>query len=349
MDGIHDMGGMQGFGKVEPEPNEPLFHAPWEGRALALNRVMGYAGLWTIDQTRYAIEQFPPVFYLTASYYKKWFVRLENMLVERGLVGADELAAGHSLRQGPPLKRKMTADNIEPALNRNKYGRPTNVPAGFKVGDRVRTKNIHPAGAHAAAALCARQDRRGRAGARLPRLSGHRRGRGGREPAMALHRRVRRPRIVGREFRPGAHRVDRGVRALSGAGLRWQRSILPRRAAPPTRSRAFRAMPRGRCSASRGRRRRSRWRSRCTSAGCSPGRNGPRRSADEIKRAQAAGDPDTGETYYHHWLKTLERLVAEKGVTNAQMLARYHEAWDRAADRTPHGQPIELKPEDFAS
>jgi nitrile hydratase accessory protein len=70
--------------------------------------------------------------------------------------------------------------------------------------------------------------------------------------------------------------------------------------------------------------------------------------ADEIKRAQAAGDPDTGETYYHHWLRTLERLVAEKGVTSAQMLARYHEAWDRAAGRTPHGQPIELRPQDFA-
>jgi nitrile hydratase len=83
MDGIHDMGGMHGFGKVEPEPNEPVFHAAWEGRALALNRAMGYAGLWTIDQTRFAIEKFPPVFYLTASYYKKWFVRLESMLGER--------------------------------------------------------------------------------------------------------------------------------------------------------------------------------------------------------------------------------------------------------------------------
>ena len=69
--------------------------------------------------------------------------------------------------------------------------------------------------------------------------------------------------------------------------------------------------------------------------------------ADEIKRAQAAGDPDTGETYYHHWLATLERLVAEKGVADRATLARYHDAWDRAADRTPHGQPIELRAEDF--
>ena len=69
--------------------------------------------------------------------------------------------------------------------------------------------------------------------------------------------------------------------------------------------------------------------------------------AAEIKRAQAAGDPDTGETYYLHWLATLERLVAEKGVTDRAMLARYHDAWDHAADRTPHGQPIELRKDDF--
>ena len=69
--------------------------------------------------------------------------------------------------------------------------------------------------------------------------------------------------------------------------------------------------------------------------------------SDEIKRAQAAGDPDTGETYYHHWLAALERLVAERGVATRETLARYHDAWDHAADRTPHGQPIELRPEDF--
>lgn len=69
--------------------------------------------------------------------------------------------------------------------------------------------------------------------------------------------------------------------------------------------------------------------------------------AEEIKKAQAAGDPDTGETYYHHWLATLERMVAEKGVTSSQTLAEYHDAWERAAHRTPHGTPIELKAEDF--
>ena len=67
----------------------------------------------------------------------------------------------------------------------------------------------------------------------------------------------------------------------------------------------------------------------------------------EIKRAQAAGDPDTGETYYQHWLNTLERLVTEKGAATRDALHRYRDAWDHAADRTPHGTPIKLKPEDF--
>lgn len=70
--------------------------------------------------------------------------------------------------------------------------------------------------------------------------------------------------------------------------------------------------------------------------------------SQEIARAQAAGDPDTGETYYHHWLAALERIVTTKGVTTRAALKDYHDAWDAAADRTPHGKPIELKPEDFA-
>ena len=68
---------------------------------------------------------------------------------------------------------------------------------------------------------------------------------------------------------------------------------------------------------------------------------------EEIKKAQAAGDPDTGETYYRHWLATLERIVSEKGVTTSKVLAQHYDAWGRAAHRTPHGTPIELKAEDF--
>lgn len=67
----------------------------------------------------------------------------------------------------------------------------------------------------------------------------------------------------------------------------------------------------------------------------------------EIKRAQAGGDPDTGETYYRHWLATLERIIADKGLADAVTLARTRDAWQRACARTPHGVPIELKADDF--
>ncbi len=145
MDGVHDMGGMHGFGKVEPEPNEPVFHVAWEAHCLALNRAMGYTGIWTIDQTRAGIEELPPDVYLTSSYYKKWAVRLENLVVARGLAGADEIEAGHALRPGKPLKRKLAAADVPNTLTRGSYSRPAAAPARFAPGDRVRTKNIHPA------------------------------------------------------------------------------------------------------------------------------------------------------------------------------------------------------------
>jgi nitrile hydratase accessory protein len=71
--------------------------------------------------------------------------------------------------------------------------------------------------------------------------------------------------------------------------------------------------------------------------------------AHEIKAAQAAGDPDSGETYYRHWLGALERLVTEKQIAGAEALARYRQAWRQAAQRTPHGAPIALADEDFGS
>src|SRR3982750_2938471 len=112
MNGIHDMGGMQGFGKVEPEPNEPVFHAEWEKRSLAISRALSYAKLWNIDMSRAKIETLPPHLYLTMAYYDKWLYRNELLLLERGLVSTDELAAGHSLSPGKPLPRKLTAADV---------------------------------------------------------------------------------------------------------------------------------------------------------------------------------------------------------------------------------------------
>ena len=144
MDGIHDMGGMHGFGKVEPESNEPVFHASWEGRCLALNRAMGAIGAWTIDEGRAGIEQLPPEVYLAASYYGKWAMRLHNMVVARGLAGADELAAGHKLHESEPPARRLAVADVPRTLNRGSFERSAATPARFAVGDRVRAKNMHP-------------------------------------------------------------------------------------------------------------------------------------------------------------------------------------------------------------
>jgi nitrile hydratase subunit beta len=144
MDGIHDMGGMDGFGDIHIEQNEPPFHEAWEGRVMALQRAMSFAGAWNIDHARYAQERIRPDIYLAASYYQKWALAMETNVVERGLAGADELQAGHALRHGKALPRKFTADLIPEKLTRGTFYREPQAPARFKIGDHVRTKNIHP-------------------------------------------------------------------------------------------------------------------------------------------------------------------------------------------------------------
>jgi nitrile hydratase beta subunit len=105
---------------------------------------MGYARLWNIDMSRAAIEVLPPDVYLTRSYYEKWLLRLEQLLLERGLIDADEIAAGHARRPGKPLPRRLDAADVAAALTRGSYGRAPSAPARFKIGDRVRTRNINP-------------------------------------------------------------------------------------------------------------------------------------------------------------------------------------------------------------
>jgi nitrile hydratase len=139
------MGGMDGFGKVEAEPNEPTFHEEWEGRVMAMVRAMGANGGVNIDAQRFARESLPPEVYLTSSYYKKWFLGIENQIVERNMVSADEIEAGHSLRQSPPLQRgTFTLDDVQRCEVRGSFGREPQAPAMFKPGDMVRAKNINP-------------------------------------------------------------------------------------------------------------------------------------------------------------------------------------------------------------
>jgi nitrile hydratase len=145
MDGVHDMGGMDGFGKVEPESNEPVFHEAWEGRVMAMNRTLGAAGAWNIDMARYSREELPPAVYLASSYYERWQLAMEQLLVERGLVDADELAEGAALRPGKRLRRgKFTAGDTERVMARGSFERPASAPPRFSPGDAVRARNIHP-------------------------------------------------------------------------------------------------------------------------------------------------------------------------------------------------------------
>jgi len=144
MDGVHDMGGMDGFGKVEPEKDEPVFHAPWEGRVLAMEAAMEYAGAWRIDHLRFAQEKLPPLTYLSVSYYHRWALALESNVTELGYASPEELSGGRTLAPGKTLPRKLTLDVVGRGLRRSSFYRPQLAPARFKPGDRVRTKNIHP-------------------------------------------------------------------------------------------------------------------------------------------------------------------------------------------------------------
>jgi nitrile hydratase beta subunit len=146
MNGIHDMGGMDGFGKVEPEADEPVFHAPWEGRVIAMIRAMGAAGAWNLDMFRDTREHQPPAVYLTSSYYKSWALSVETLTLRRGYVAPEELATGHALHPARSLPRDvLRAKDVPAAVRRGSYERPSTSPAQFKAGDRVRTKNMHPA------------------------------------------------------------------------------------------------------------------------------------------------------------------------------------------------------------
>src|SRR5271168_2666820 len=114
MNGVHDMGGMDGFGKVEAEPNEPMFHERWEGRVLAMVRALGAAGAFNIDTSRFYRESLPPDVYLSSSYYKKWLLGLEDMLIAKGFVEPREVANGRALEPAKPLKHgKFTVDDVE--------------------------------------------------------------------------------------------------------------------------------------------------------------------------------------------------------------------------------------------
>ncbi len=151
MNGAHDLGGMHGFGPIDPEAEseEPVFHAEWERRAFAISLAAAFHGKWTIDTSRHSRERQDPADYLRHSYYENWIAGLETLLFEAGLVSESELATGKSEGLAPAEVRKRTikASQVPAVLAK---GSPTTMDtpleAKFKPGDRVRVRNIHPSG-----------------------------------------------------------------------------------------------------------------------------------------------------------------------------------------------------------
>jgi len=149
MNGVHDMGGMHGLGRVEIEPDEPWFHHEWERRALALTLATGFLGEWNIDMSRHARERMPGAEYLAATYYEKWLWGLERLLVERRLVPQAELDARLRDADAPVRRtghpRLLTAAVVEPLLKKGGTARVNQpAPARFSPGDRVVARNINP-------------------------------------------------------------------------------------------------------------------------------------------------------------------------------------------------------------
>jgi nitrile hydratase beta subunit len=147
MNGVHDLGGLQDFGPILPEADEPIFHADWERRALALTLAMGATGQWTLDQSRHCRESLPPAQYLGSSYYEIWIAGLERLMLDRGLVTAEELASGRMSEPAKPVTRVLAAADVSAALARGgPVSRAPSAPARFSVGDAVVARNMHPRG-----------------------------------------------------------------------------------------------------------------------------------------------------------------------------------------------------------
>jgi nitrile hydratase len=147
MNGVHDMGGQQDMGPVVYERNEPVFHAPWEGRIYALNRALRAWRKWSLDTDRNALELMPPVDYLRMSYYERWVHRLEAQLVQYGLVSTEEIESGKADPASPKATPALSLATSDGWLNRGiASSHDPKVRPLFKVRQRVRARNINPTG-----------------------------------------------------------------------------------------------------------------------------------------------------------------------------------------------------------
>lgn len=148
MNGAHDMGGVHGFGSVVPEVDEPVFHAEWERRVFGFTLAAAGLGEWNIDQSRFSRENTPPQDYLDRSYYEMWLFGLQQLMIERGLITADEVTAAEQGATFEPVRTPpLKADQVAPMLAvGNSASRTSGAAASFAVGDTVEVSMAAPLG-----------------------------------------------------------------------------------------------------------------------------------------------------------------------------------------------------------
>jgi nitrile hydratase len=147
MNGVHDMGGMHGFGPVLPEANEPVFHAPWEGRVRGMFVLLMALRRWNLDAARHAIERLPPADYLRYTYFEKWLDAIISLLLAKELVTPEELSSGHQAAGTAAASPPVTAATVMNVINAvGSFQRDVGANPRFAAGDQVRARNIHPEG-----------------------------------------------------------------------------------------------------------------------------------------------------------------------------------------------------------
>ena len=145
MNGVHDMGGMQDFGPIRPEKNEPVFHARWEGRLQAIWSALGTWGKWNIDVGRQTREFLPPAVYLALSYYQSRYAQVVELLAASGLATRAEIEKGRPAKGTQKAVPPLTPDKVAAWFaNGNSKKRAVAAAPRFQAGQRVRARNINP-------------------------------------------------------------------------------------------------------------------------------------------------------------------------------------------------------------
>jgi nitrile hydratase beta subunit len=153
MNGIHDMGGLHGFGRVEPEIDEPVFHSEWESRVFCMTQVLDTTGIWNLDEHRHEIELMDAASYLTDGYYGRWLFAMERLLARKNIVRHEEVEARiaeycadvrHPVAPSGAGRNWPLPEHMK--IRWGAWRKEIEVTPKYQVGEAVRVRNIHPEG-----------------------------------------------------------------------------------------------------------------------------------------------------------------------------------------------------------